>query len=661
MRMLLRWGLPLATLAVFAVAPPASAQQILLDQPVRAAELTVFPDLNDANVYYYVSDKPKLATDANGRPQFSFLRYVENVRTSADQPEAREGEGGGIVHALVSLSVSPDQIRDAQRELQRVKPGARIQGPIVYKSGKFGLVSSFKEADGRVTARVVGLGNAPVLDGEKAAVSIQLTKLGAKILWESFQTPTPDISFTFEMDMSGFRSPHRAVIEANFDQIYEHTGFAAGIASSYLAAEIKAAFDDLTRQGAIKVTQVGGDEKMEALINTAYTKLTEMMFSPLNGTGTPSLDSLTGTAGGGTSILDRATTMLNRSREEARTDRDRARSERREDEARRSPAPAAGETGSTQPPGGGSAERPAGERRMPLLARTAGLQPGASAESARDADRRADSGSSGASFAVVASFEMKRVRQRGSFRIDLNKYTTDSLTLRFDENIGDLRSLMSNADHFRQVNLDDPLYKQREVVAFVDGANAQDFGQFVNFVTVRLRKRHAAGEQSLDEVRIDRNNFNAQGNNFKLMYGWKGDADRRRWLEYDYQTSWSFFGGKSVDQDWRTATSGAINLAPPFRRRTVDLQADPTAITNAGVRAITVTVFYDLGAGEQAKQVTLNPAKSQLSGQLEFLAPADRLDYAYEVNWRLAGGRSVSSGRRSSTESLLFVDELPQS
>src|SRR5207249_10924454 len=73
----------------------AHAQQILLDKPVRAGELVCFPDLNDPLVYYYVNDKPHLAADANGKPQFSFLRYVENVRSGADQPEAREGEGGG--------------------------------------------------------------------------------------------------------------------------------------------------------------------------------------------------------------------------------------------------------------------------------------------------------------------------------------------------------------------------------------------------------------------------------------------------------------------------------------------------------------------------------------------------------------------------------------
>jgi len=57
---------------------------------------------------------------------------------------------------------------------------------------------------------------------------------------------------------------------------------------------------------------------------------------------------------------------------------------------------------------------------------------------------------------------MKKVRQRGDFTIDLNKFTADSLTMRFDENIGDLRTFLQNENIFRAVNLDDPLYKQRE-------------------------------------------------------------------------------------------------------------------------------------------------------------------------------------------------------
>ena len=675
------WTILLAIGVALAWVAPAPAQQILLDKPVRAGELVCFPDLNDPLAYYYVNDKPHLSMGLNGKPQFSFLRYVENVRSGADQPEAREGEGGGIVHAVVALSVTKEQVAAAQRELVRVKPGAKLQGPVVYKSGKFGLVSSFKDTNGNMTKQVVGLGNAPLLDGDKAAVSIQLTKVGAKILWESFQTPTPDISFTFEMDMSGYRSPHRALIEANFDQIYEHKAFSVGLATQFLAAEIKGAFDDLKREGAIKLTQVGEDEKLDALITTAYNKIAEIMFSPLGGTGTPDLSSLAGT-GSQPSMLDRATAMLAANRAATNTENERIRAENRQireenrtDEDRRRAAAAAGgsaaapastsggssTTAKEAPSAGDTADRPLGYHPRPVSLQPTYADrarpddaPGAGSQPV--AQRREETASS---FAVLASFEMKSVHQRGIFKIDLNKYTTDNLTLRFDENIGDMRNLMREGDNFRQVNLDDPLYKQRELVVFVDGMNAKDFGDYVNFATVQLRKHHQAGDETQDEVRIDRVNFNKEGNNFKLLYGWKNDSDRRQWMNYEYQTTWSFFGGREVLQPWKKANAGAINLAPPFQKRSVDLQADPDVITAAGVRSITVKLFYKLGDTEQVKTVTLNASKGQLSDRIDFILPADTVNYDYQIDWRLKGNRVITSGRKSASDAVLFVDELP--
>ncbi|MGE5178781.1 MAG: hypothetical protein ACM3PF_06805 [Bacteroidota bacterium] len=676
-------ALGVAAAAVFAAAP-ARAQQILIDKPVRAADLVCFPDLNDPLSYYYVNDKPHLATDANGKPQFSFLRYVENVRSGATEAEAREGEGGGIVHAVVALSVPPEMVADAQRALQRTVPGAKLVGPVVYKSGKFGLVSSFKDTNGNLTKQVVGLGNAPLLDGEKAAVSMQLTKLGAKILWESFQTPTPDISFTFEMDMSGYRSPHRAVIDANFDQIYEHKAFAAGIATKYIAAEIKGAFDDLRRDGAIKLTQVGDDEKLDQLITTAYNKIAEIMFSPMNGTGSPDLASLAGT-GGQPSMLDKATSYLAANRKEAEAENDKIRAENRQirEENRKDAAADAAaaasrdnRTAAQAAVAGGNAganananaahdstdtDRPRGYRpRTPNLDRTY-------ADDARPTDAPGNKRTPVAErkeedvpgFAILASFEMKSVHQKGTFHIDLNKYTSDNLTLRFDENIGDLRNLMKDGDNFRQVNLDDPLYKQRELVVMVDGMDAKDFGDYINFATVQMKKTHQAGDPTQDEVRIDRKNFNSEGNAFKLLYGWNNDTDRRQWMNYEYQTTWSFFGGKEVQTPWTKANAGAIDLAPPFQKRSVDLQADPDAITQAGVRSITVKIFYNLGDAEQVKQVTLNATKGQLSDHIDFILPKDKLNYDYQIDWRLKGNKTVSSGRKSASDAILFVDEVP--
>ena len=648
---------------------PAVAQNFVLDRPVRAGELTLFPDLDDENTFYYVSDKARLAVDDAGRPKFSFLRYVDNVR-SADE-RVREGEGGGIVHAVVTLEVTQDQLREAQRALQRVKPGGIVRGPAIFQSGTFGLVSSFAEADGEVTRRVVGLGTAPILDGQKAAVSLMLTKQGAKILWESFQTSTPDISFSFEMELAGYRSPRRALIEANFDQIYEHQGFSAGIASTYLAAEIKGSFDDLQRSGAIKLTQVGSDEKLDELVTTAYNRLTEMMFQPIQGTGTPSLASLAGGAGGGQgSLLDRATRHLNENRERVRADnaeirreneRNRARDEARErnrPEPRDPPAGGGGDEDGEDEDDGEEEPRPegsySGNRPAEIgdqLAEETGAEP-------RRNNQRQEQ--TEPSFAIVAAFEMKKVRQRGEFKIDLNKYTVDTLTMRFDQNIGDMTRFLGDERHFKQVNLDDPLFTQREITVFLDGLNLQDFADFINFVTVQMRKRHAGGDETFDEVRIDRTNFQAQANNFKMLYGFKGDTDRSRWLEYEYQVLWSFHGGHTVEIPWQTATFDAVNVASPLVRRQIDLEVDPGIAEDEGMRLVTVQVYYNLGDQEKSVRATLRPSRQQLSASVHYIAPVDAFDYQYDVSWRLQGNRSVSLERTTSNEAVLFVDELPE-
>ncbi|MBI3139903.1 MAG: hypothetical protein HYZ15_15100 [Sphingobacteriales bacterium] len=651
----------LSMMLATALALPSLAQPINLDRPVKAGELTCFPDIGNENQYYYISDKPHLARGTDGKPQFSFLRYAENKVSGADQP-GTEAEGGGIVHAVVSLEVTQDQIREAQRELQRLKPNAQLLGPVVYKSGKFGIVSSFKDPQGGLSKQVVGLGNAPVLDGQKAAVSIQLTRQGAKILWESFNTVAPDISFTFEMEVAGYRSPKKAVIEANFDQIYDHKAFNVGLATTFLAAEIKGTFDDLVRSGAIKVTQIGEDEKMEAMIATAYNKISDMMFAPMNGTGNLGLNELGGITGGNsTSVLDRATTMLRDSRAEARAvnlENDRRRAA--EDERQRNLAPRDTSRGRGAIPDSRVAGSAPPEDRPSVGARSAGVTPPSGST------RGANSANAGPNiqdvsmptFAVVATFEMKRIHQQGIFRIDLNKSTADNISMRFDENIGDLTGFRNDNTVFRQVNLDDPLYIQRELTAFIDGMNAQDFGQYINFVNLRLKKTHQGGDITNQEIRIDRNNFNKEGNNFKMVYGWKQDNDRKKWMDYEYEAEWSFFGGKTVKVPLQKSTSGAIDLTPPYQRRSVEFQADQAALTNAGVRLVTVKVFYKLGDAEQQKQVTLNPAKGQLSEKAEFMLPGDSYDYEYEVTWRMGNNQTKSSGRVKSNEAIVFVDQI---
>lgn len=640
----------------------AYSQKVMLDEPVKAGPLTVFPDVSDKNAFYYVTDKPRIATAANGKPKFSFLKYVDNNVAN------KEGDGGGLVHAVVVLEVTEEHRKLAERELQRIKPGAVLKGPILFTDGTIALISSIANKDGEFTKQVLGIGKAPILDGHQAAISVLLNKQGAKILWESFKTPTPDMSVSFEMTMQGYRSPKRVKIQANFEQIYESTIFQAAAAVNgpvLLSGEINSTFEDMRKSGAIKVEQYGEDEDLEKALETAYSKLTSMMFDPAAGTGSPNLGQLGASAGvGGTSLLDRATTRLNEERTNARTQNAAIRAENRADADRRT---AAATTTSTA----GTASTASTSTTSTTGSTTTGGTDASLRDDVRIGPRRAMDVSAGytggsnvrapvdipqidvPSISIVASYQMKKVRQSGNFSIDLNKYTVDNLVMRFDENFGQIKC----TDCFREANLEDPLYVQRDVFAYLDGFNSEDFGKYINFANVTIRKTHEGGDVTNQEIRIDKTNFNTTGNTFKVIYGWKNDGDRAKWLDYDYKVAWNYFGGFTEESPWTTTSMGSVPVSSPYVRKMVDIEADPAVFEEKGVRSAEVKVTYTLGGKEQVRNFRLDPKKA-LSGQIDLLMPSQALAYEYEINWILKTGKTISTGKLPGTSSLIFADNL---
>jgi hypothetical protein len=876
-------------------------QQVLLDAPVEAGELTLYPTLGEnlepGSDYYYVPNQAHLAEDERGRPQFSFLRYVENVRPGEGEETAREGEGGGIVHAVVQLDVEASQLREAEAALSRVRPGARIVGPVVYRSGTFGLVSSFRQENGDLTRQVVGLGSAPVLEGSRAAISMRLTKLGSKILWESFEMAQPDISFEFEMEMAGLRAPIRARLEADWDRIYRHQAFQAGVAGTLLAGEVSAAFDDLRDSGAIRLVQVGEDAEQAKMVQVAYDKLATLMLEPVQGTGMPSLGQLAGEAGGG-GLLDRASKMLQAAREEAgKTEEKVARAARPAANApnaaakptpKPTPKPTADESDATpddesEPKAGDDAketatpeeseadrlqiraavadaqaayfdkksgiasvkieelreqvteadsdihgavwqcfvdevqdlearfgrlaersraralqlrnrlasrglqsessadvrvdelarqlmgragteisrqisrdcvkelreldtddlsptearkleasiealeglakkdekqlatsdaeiarlrgslglteddvavagsdqpeseEADAGQNGRELASHVASIavadaenagpppkreavdpdaagpdeagpaEAGGGGEGGRGGAGGAGGGGAGASgskpsFAVVAALQLRKVRQRGTFELDMSKYMAGSQVITFDEPIGDLSRYKGDDQIFREVNLDQPLFRQREVAFQLDGLNASDFGQYVNFVNVQLRR----GADVREELTVRRDEFNERGNDFRLIYGFSGQESRDEWMRFEYRTVWSLFNGLTVEEPWETTQAGAVALAPPYIRRTVELEGDPAALD--GVRAVTARLYYAAGEEERFSELTLRPGRGETVGTADVLLPPGETEYEYEITWIYGNNRSETTGRQRTSNPILYLD-----
>lgn len=622
--------------------------QIVLDKPVDAGELKLFPGVKDKNSYWYLPNKLRLAKNEDGTPKLSFVKWVHNTTNGTN-----EGVGGGVLHCVFGFEITKEELDEARKELRKINGSGKIVGAVIYKSGTVAV--SIPKIGDPDKEEIVATSPAPTMEGNYVAVNMQLDKRSASLLWDSFDTPNPLVTFNFNMVLSGYNSPMEAKITMNRDQVYDSQSFQAGVATPWLSAEIGVFVEELMDNGAITIEQIGENFSMKGAIDRTIQKATEEFFTPLGSSQGPSLQQLTSTVNSqnNQSFLDRASNLLNTSRQEARTERDAV---RRRNEAERARTERENERRST------SESRTTTEQpRDSLVAETPGnVQPG---DSERATDGRAsqtpnlEEEPSVPSIAIVASYMIKKVKISGKKVITFKESYPTTIPMPFGGNLGVSRNSCPKC--FVETNLDDPVFKQREILTLIDGLNVNDFDKYINYGTVQLRKKHESGEYTYDEVRVTRKNFNQEGNLFKMLYGWKGDNTREKWFDYDYKVAWSFFGGNNMETDWQSTNRSAINLAPPLSRKIVTIEADKDLLADANVRAVDVKLYYNLGGKEQKKQFTINPKKDIVNGQVEFMLPDGEQEYDYEITWRLWGNQEKKSGRKTTSFETLYVDELP--
>ncbi len=264
----------------------ATAQNILLDHPLKCGPLQCFPSASNETEFYYLPNNPHIAKNAEGTHEFSFTRYVEAIKNSDGSGGIKTADGGGIVHFLVDYGVSAEARREAEEALQEDNEDAVLRGPIVFTQGTFALVSAVAgEGEDELSHRVLGVGKAPLLEGLKTAVSMHLSKKGAQLLWESFAMQTPDVSLVFEMSFTGLNDPANARITADWAKLEKQADLSLGAKVGYMG--IGAGFDygdfwhQAQQSGAITIDYRGDPDKLQSLIDKAHAKLHDMMFEPI--------------------------------------------------------------------------------------------------------------------------------------------------------------------------------------------------------------------------------------------------------------------------------------------------------------------------------------------------------------------------------------------
>ena len=700
----------------------ATAQNIYIDKPVLAGGLTLFPEISNPNNYYFLPNKIRLGTGTDGSPQFSFLMFVKNIRGEDGEAAPRQGDGGGVVHAVVELYVSDDERKDAERELRRMvrNDAATILGPVIYKGGTMSLISSIADPAGGYSKVVLGLGPAPVLAGNKAAVSILLNKEGAKILWETFKTPTPDMSFSFVMDVEGYRSPIAAWIDVNFDKVYESQTIEAGLkyrsgGGGNSNSQRQPANRNNNRTGGNGSTggnSGGGNNNPPPARRDSTPPPVRPPVPPdttetSGGGGTswlmPEEEYPSGLWGNNNVALTSASILaLNPFIDQLRETFQELQVPENEEIIVLEPsgdvaayAPEGGvegggvyldaevqlmfeemrQTGAIQVGGPQGDEKfeeiikicytkmldmlfePANNTQSPAdmsaMINTANQLNRQSGNSRQDSAFNNNGG-----LKLSVAYKFKQVRKTGKFRMDLNRSMTDALKIRFDENVGNIKCPKC----FRQINIDDPMFRQREILVSVDGMNSDQFKKYVNYVAVTMKKTHGNNEITNDEVRIGVADMEKTGNIFRLLYGWKDekDAQKDKWLQYEYKETWSMFGNQVIESPWKPAENFVINVAPPLRPFAVDLEGSPDLLKQKEVRSANVKIYYNTGLGERMEQANIRSDAANTASRIEFVLPDGKYEYEYEITWRLSGNREVKTPRTKSSSTLLYVDELPK-
>lgn len=712
-------------LVLLVLASAGSAQEVVYDYQVKAGPLMTFPSARDETKYYYSATRARLARHDNGLPMFSFIRFSEENKEGGE-----EAEGGGLIHAVVELGVTDEDIQNAERELRRQVPGAELVGPVAFKSGQFALVTSAADPgeDSEIAKKVVGVGRAPVLQGDRAAVSILLTPYGANVLWASFNTATPDISFNFEMEIDAYRAPIEAEVVAKWDSVYNHQSFAAALqggsygdtANMMLGVDIEASFEELKNSGGIKILSIGTGEAEDRVLDAFYESLRGVMFEPANMSGGQSLAPETRQ-----SAYDRASDLLSKAEEDRNV-----RNQQRRDDRSDAIDNQAGAAGSSSEAAGLEQSVEISQSRADRLEtqrdeaeqeylefqqahdrkRSSGGYPNEEAEQIahemtrrlmnrynsyrREAEQarqdvvtqresltqsraRADEEKERArlteddvdqeeismAIAVTASFRIKQVKRSGEYRLNMKKYKAEQFGLRFDAPIGDLRRYLNNEAVFVERQLDPMAFRQREIVVDVSNLSTEDFGSYLSSAVVQMRKQHESSRTTTDEVRVASDTISSENADFKLVYVSDGDRDPVRFDNYEYRVSWRFDGGREEVTEWASRSQEDIGLTPPLMTKPVYVELDPDKVEELGIRSVTVRLFSLAEGASKPIEIRLRPSSvaTDFSTTAYVLMPYNGFEYAYEVIWNLNSGDVVQSGRQTTSNTDLWVSDLPTS
>jgi len=180
------------------------------------------------------------------------------------------------------------------------------------------------------------------------------------------------------------------------------------------------------------------------------------------------------------------------------------------------------------------------------------------------------------------------------------------------------------------VNLNDPFFQHRDIHFILD-LDAKDlFEQQANYVTVNVRKKRSAGNPFEDRVTIDQKFVSEKGINATVTYARGEDSNPDA---YEYQTQWSFRGGKvfPATPAWIKGGWEGVTLSAPIAPRTIEVESDLEAMKASGITRITVQLHYPKMGEEVEENISVSPARNEALVSRKIFMDRDARGYVYRL------------------------------
>jgi hypothetical protein len=584
----------LISAAAFALA------DVNLDEVIQAGRFVLYRDHADPHKYYYVPDAPRLATDRDGTPEFSFIKYAKTDGATK----------GGIIHFLVTWGFTSGEMSSAESSLRLKDPEGTIAGPVPFKEGTFRVVSSTAGEGGIFNRRIAGEGKAPILPGQKAAVSIALTEEGASLLWESFKNPTSDVSVLFDLKFTGVTPAFQAKLKVDWDKVYTQQDIKLHAEGTIKVAkaevDVRAILEELRQKGAVQLDVVGENQNMQKMLDVVYAHLLSMMCDKVP----------MGSAEGPKPAPTKP------------------------------PAPAAKPAGKPVP----GKPAPPGQKPTPKPG-APGAQPGAKPETKPGQAIEAKP-----ILGIQFGYTFKRMKLSGSYEVDMRKRLREDRDVIMSGNIsGITQNYGEDVRFFTVVSLDDPTFQERSIEVILDSQDASDFKNYINSVSVLFRKPRFSGAPVTGEVKFVDEQFAKSGSRQTFKYGRLNEA-AAEWLDYEYKPKWSFYGGVTWEGEWTKTSDSVLTLSPPVARRTLEISADEDNIIKNSIKALAVQVRHRIYGQDITKEVVINCEKGDpLQAQYTYMHERGRPGYSCRVVWLFADGREIQTDWISKESPFIYV------